>query len=139
VKDIKDFPITQNIEKLNCTLWSNVYYILEHVVEHHENPSTFHRIVDAIVFNLYFPDHMREREIDVLEFVERDIEKVMYPKLPASGAQKQDAFDTLPDTEKEKVIEQLHATWSDPENEVVKRIAQFKEKSPDILKPILES
>jgi len=39
----------------------------------------------------------------------------------------------------EQVIEQLHTKWTDPQNEVVKRMAQFKEKSPEILKPILES
>ncbi len=141
VKDIKDFPISQNIEKLNEMLWSNVYYILEYVVEHNENLSTFYRIVDCIVFNLYFPDHMQERNIDVLKHVEKDIEEVMYPKLPASALDehKQDVFETLSDTEKEEVIEKLHKKWTDPENEVVKRMAQFKEKSPDILKPILES
>jgi hypothetical protein len=48
-------------------------------------------------------------------------------------------FDNLDDIEKRKVIEQLHATWSDPQNEVVQRMAQFKEKSPNILKPILEA
>lgn len=34
--------------------------------------------------------------------------------------------------------EQLHTKWSDPQNEVRKRINSFPEKSPDILKPILE-
>jgi hypothetical protein len=48
-------------------------------------------------------------------------------------------FENLSDTEKEEVIEQLHQTWSHPDNEVVKRMALFKEKSPEILKPILES
>ena len=94
-------------------------------------------VIDALIFSLHFPDHMKEREIDVLEFVERDIASV-WPKHLAS-AQKQDAFDTLPDPEKEEVIEQLHQKWTDPDNEVVKRMGQFKEKSPDILGVILES
>ena len=84
---------------------------------------------DAYIFNLYFPDHMKERGIDVLEFVERDINEVMQGR----------EFEKLGDTEKEQVIEALHAKWSHPDNEVVKRMAMFKEKSPDILKPILES
>ncbi|MEA3495530.1 MAG: TaqI-like C-terminal specificity domain-containing protein, partial [Bacteroidota bacterium] len=96
----------------------------------------FMSFIDSLVFELYFPDHMREREIDVLEFVERD----MYSVLPASrDSQKQDAFDTLSNKEKEAVINQLHQKWTDPNNEVVKRMAQFKNKSPDILKVILES
>jgi hypothetical protein len=89
----------------------------------------FNEIINALVFNLYFPDHMKEREIDVLPFVERDIEKVMQGK----------EFEKLSDTEKEQLIEQLHQKWTDTDNEVVKRMAQFKEKSPDILKVIMES
>jgi len=88
----------------------------------------FQQILDAIIFELYFPDHMQEREIDVLQFVERDIEKAMRGR----------EFENLSDTEKEQVIEQLHQTWTDPENEVVKRMGMFKEKSPDILGVIME-
>jgi flagellar motor switch protein FliG len=61
--------------------------------------------------------------------VERDIEKVMQGR----------EFEKLSDTEKEQLIEQLHQKWTDTDNEVVKRMAQFKEKSPDILKVIMES
>ncbi|EON77725.1 putative restriction [Lunatimonas lonarensis] len=86
-------------------------------------------IIDSLILNLYFPDHMKERGIDVLEFVERDIEAVMQGR----------DFEVLSDPEKEAIIEQLHALWSDPENEVVKRMGMFKERSPEILKVILES
>jgi adenine-specific DNA-methyltransferase len=72
---------------------------------------------------------MNEREIDVLEFVELDIEKALQGR----------EFDSLSDAEKEKVIEQLHATWSHPDNEVRNRIKLFAVRSPEILKPILES
>lgn len=82
-----------------------------------------------MTINLLILDHMKERGIDVLEFVEKDIEEVMHGR----------EFSTLSDAEKEQVIESLHAKWSHPDNEVVKRMAMFKEKSPDILKPILES
>jgi hypothetical protein len=86
-------------------------------------------VLDAVVFNLYFPDHMQEREIDVLQFVERDLEKVIQGK----------EFEKLSDTEKEQVIEQLHQTWSHPDSEVRNRIKLFAVRSPEILKPILES
>lgn len=91
--------------------------------------STIETIIDSIVFNLYFPDHMNERDIDVLEFVERDIVEVMQGR----------EFENLDDTAKEKVIEQLYAKWTDPDNEVRDRIKLFAVRSPDILKPILES
>ncbi len=86
-------------------------------------------VLDGTVLEQYFPAHMKEREIDVLEFVERDMEKALQGR----------EFDSLPDAEKEKVIEQLHATWSHPDNEVRNRIKLFAVKSPEILKPILES
>jgi hypothetical protein len=49
-------------------------------------------IIDALVFNIYFPDHMNEREIDVLEFVELDIEKALQGR----------EFDSLSDARKRK-------------------------------------
>jgi hypothetical protein len=72
---------------------------------------------------------MQERGVDVLKFVERDVAEVLQGR----------EFEKLSDFEKEKVIEQLHVTWSHPKNEVRKRINLFKERSPEILKPILES
>jgi hypothetical protein len=89
----------------------------------------FIEIINAAIFDLYFPDHMREKEIDVLQFIQRDIEEVMQGKV----------FENLEDTTKQKVIEQLYAKWTDPDNEVLNRIKLFAARSPDILKPILES
>ena len=91
--------------------------------------STIFAAIDALIFNLYFPDHMKERGIDVLEFVEQDINEVMQGR----------DLDKLSDTEKEQVIEVLHAKWSHPDNEVRNRIKLFAVRSPEILKPILES
>lgn len=89
----------------------------------------FENIIDALVLELYFSSHLKELEIDILQFVERDLEKVMQGK----------EFEKLSDTEKEQVIEQLHQTWSHPDSEVRNRIKLFAVRSPEILKPILES
>lgn len=91
--------------------------------------SIFRKVQDALVFNLYFPDHMKERGIDVLDIMERDIDEVMQGR----------EFEKLSDAEKEQVIEALHAKWSHPDNEVRNRIKLFAVRSPEILKPILES
>lgn len=104
------------------------------VIIHHKRNKTgstllYEHILEGLIAELYFTDHMKELGIDVLKFVERDMQKVLQGR----------EFDNLDDAEKEKVIEQLHSIWSDPDNEVVKRMAQLKEKSPEILKPILES
>ena len=71
---------------------------------------------------------MKERKIDILQFVEKDIEEIMQGK----------EFETLNDSKKERVIAEFHKRWSDPNSEIVKRMNSFAEKSPDILKPILE-
>lgn len=86
------------------------------------------KVSNSLVNEAYLPDHIKVRKIDVLDFVEEDINNVFQGR----------AFETLSDAEKEKVIAQLHQKWTDLENEVVKRMAQFKEKSPDILKVIME-
>jgi len=89
----------------------------------------FDQIIDGMIFELYFPDHMKEKEIDILKFVEQDLKEIL----------DEDDFEQLPDEQKENVIEKLHKRWSDPASEIVKRMNSFAEKSPDILKPILES
>ena len=93
------------------------------------NHKCFKSVLDAYVFNLYFPDHMKERGIDVLQYIEHDISQIMGDE----------DFEKSSISRKEKVIEELYKCWSTPENEVLKRMALFDEKSPDILKPILES
>jgi hypothetical protein len=93
------------------------------------NQNKLNIVTDPIVFECFFPDHMKERGINVLEFVERDINEVMQGR----------EFEKLSDTEKEQVIEVLHAKWSHPDNEVRNRIKLFAVRSPEILKPILES
>ncbi len=72
---------------------------------------------------------MKERNIDVLKFVEEDINEVINNK----------GFNALSDTQKDEAISKLSSRWSDPSNEIVKRMNSFAEKSPEILKPILES
>ena len=91
--------------------------------------NTICTVIDSVVFELYFPDHMKEKEIDILKFVEQDLKGVLG----------EDDFEQLPDDQKENVIEKLHKRWSNPDSEIVKRMNSFAEKSPDILKPILES
>jgi hypothetical protein len=87
------------------------------------------KLNDAIVYNLYFPDHMIEKGIDILKYVKQDILE----------ATKEIEFNKLSNPEKENVLEKLHFKWSHPDNEVRNRILLFAVRSPDILKPILES
>lgn len=129
VKKLRSFPVKKGNSRINIIIESAVDFARFHRRNSRSTANIIENTIDALVFNLYFPDHMKERGIDVLEFVERDIDEVMQGR----------EFEKISDAEKEQVIEALHAKWSHPDNEVVKRMAQFKEKSPEILKPILES
>jgi Alw26I/Eco31I/Esp3I family type II restriction m6 adenine DNA methyltransferase len=127
--EIDVFPIANELHK-KISLTSLFYRLINKLVFNTSNlVNFFEEVSNALIFNLYFPDHMKERGIDVLESVERDIDEVMRGR----------EFEKLSDTEKEQVVEQLHTKWSHPDNEVVKRMGMFKEKSPEILKVILES
>ena len=71
---------------------------------------------------------MEDKNIEIIHLVEKQLKYELGDK----------THFKMTDLEKRKVIKQLHARWSHPENEVRKRINSFPEKSPDILKPILE-
>ncbi len=89
----------------------------------------FLAINNGLVFELYFSDHMKEKQIGILQFVEKDLAEVMQDR----------DFEQLSDSEKESIINQLHARWTHPDSEVRNRIKLFAVRSPEILKPILES
>lgn len=99
------------------------------LVYNNQNIQSIKEVIDALIFDLHFSDHMKERSINVLDFVERDINEVMKGR----------AFERYSDTEIEQVIEQLHQKWTDPDNEVRNRIKLFAVRSPEILRPIIES
>jgi len=127
---ILEIPIYKPEEPLQLLFSSIVDCILfSKEIEFQVKSKTFETIIDALVFQLYFPDHMKEKEIDILKFVEQDLKEVL----------NKDDFEQLPDEQKENVIKKLHKRWSNPASEIVKRMNSFAEKSPDILKPILES
>ena len=129
VKDIKEFPLPKKFENLKKTFWSTFYQIISSSEKYLISKTVFSYVVDAVCLNLYFPEHMKELGIDVIDLVENDINEVM----------KNRDFEKLNDSEKENVIEQIYAKWSHPDNEVRNRIKLFAVRSPEILKPILES
>lgn len=104
--EIIQFPIPTIISS-NTKLLETSYFVMNYVQTNRKSSkNVFEQTINALVFNLYFPEHMKECGIDVLGFVERDIKGVM------NGRE----FESLDDTEKEQVIEQLHAIWSHPDN-----------------------
>jgi len=127
--EIIQFPIPNIIIDFVGIL-KDFYYIMNHFMNKSLRVSPlFESFMNAIVFNLFFLDHMKEREIDVLDFVESDIRKVLQAN----------EFEKLKEDEKEIAIAQLLTIWNDPNNEVRNRIKLFAVRSPEILKPIIES
>ena len=119
---ISKIPIPKNTNSSTMT-------IIVDIIQYRYKSSVFDDIYNALAFNYYFSDHMKEREIDVIDYVQKDIENSLQGQ----------EFKILADVEKEKVIEQLQATWSHPDNKVRNRIKLFAVRSPEILKPIIES
>ncbi len=83
--------------------------------------------LELLIIELYFKEMINGSNIEINELAYKEISTLC-----------DDSFENLNDSKKEQVIEQLSDRWSDPENEVRKRINSFPTKSPDILKPILE-
>ena len=123
-------PVLQPESKDTIMLIEELVEILVYAkIEGIKKLNSLQQIIEGIIIELYFSDHMKEREIDILKFVGKDFADVTQVSV----------FEKLSDTNKVQVIEQLHQTWSHPDNEVRNRMKLFAVRSPEILKPILES
>jgi len=91
--------------------------------------SNFESIIDGFIFSIYFKEEMIENSIYVNKFLLTDINKELGNK----------KFNDLSNEKKQMVVTELEELWMHPDNEVRNRIKLFAVRSPDILKPILES
>ena len=89
----------------------------------------FEEVIDGCVFDLYFTDYMRIKNLDITQLVEKEITKI-------TGLSD---FSTMDDKLKSEIIWRLYETLSHPDHPVKNRILKFPISSPDILKPILEN
>ncbi len=135
--DYKTQFISQYPIKLNCSFEFPIISLSNFINSINEREgisstnacSIFTDVLDGLVFELYFPNHIKEKEIDILQFVEKNLSEVMQDR----------DFEQLTDSEKENIINRLYARWTHPDSEVRNRIKLFAVRSPEILKPILES
>lgn len=99
--------------------------------QHNKKVSTdiIEQVIDGIICEFYFQERMTAVEINILKLVEQDLHEVTNSQ----------PFNHLSKDQKETVAAQLRQKWSHPDNEVHRRMSLFAERSPDILKPILES
>ena len=89
----------------------------------------FESILDAAILEVYFSQHLLELNLDIIKYLEAD----------ANEALGKSVFLKLNNQEKYALIDNLYSVWSHPNNEARNRIKLFAVRSPEILKPILES
>lgn len=89
----------------------------------------FEKILDGIVLELYFEKHMKDRSLNILDFVHENLQQEF----------EQNRFDKTPYELKESKIIKLFTVFTEPDNPIKNRMQLFAIKSPEILKPIIES
>lgn len=83
----------------------------------------FERIIDGCIYELYFPEHMREKEINILDDVVNRIIPI-------------DNLTTI--EEKKNTIWNIFSSIKKTDNPIRSRLELFATRSPEILKLIIE-
>jgi tRNA1(Val) A37 N6-methylase TrmN6 len=87
------------------------------------------KIIDGLVFELYFEEHMKEKSINIFEYLVQHFRELNID------------LSTLPDEKNEilDLAEKLILKLSNPDDMVQSRIKLFAIRSPEILRPYLDS
>ncbi len=127
---IKPFPVPEKIPtEITSVVETLVDYIL--YIKAENNPISdlvsnkfisdyFERIIDGCIYELYFPKHIKDNDIDIVEATY----KLIKP-LDCS-------------TEKSITIWDVFTNVKKNNNQVQKRLELFSLRSPEVLKPIIE-
>lgn len=113
-------------QKLLETLYDYQHYCYSHITE--DNSMTelfvdlFNDIIDGCVYELFFREHMKEREIDIISYLYEVIK-------PIDGRDEYDTFNT---------IASVHSQIFTTNNPVRTRLKLFVSRSPEYLKPIIQ-
>ncbi len=98
--------------KANTEQKINEYVSNEHIIQ------SFEDVINACVYELYFAEHMKEKEIDVLRFAK-------------------DLIKPIDKSEKAKeIINSVYSKLKEPSNEIRNRMMLFATRSENILLPI---
>ena len=82
----------------------------------------FEKIIDGCVYELFFKEHMKEREIDIMNYLYQKI-------IPIDG---------LSDEDKNNTIISVHSSIFMTDNPVRTRLKLFVSRSPEYLRPIIQ-
>jgi len=92
----------------------NEYVPNNHIAE------TFEEVIDAMVFELYFPDDFKKANINFIEYAERDFRSI----------------EGLEDSDKKEVIHQAYQTLREKHNEIRNNLKLMDIRLADIVMPI---
>ncbi len=130
---IKPFPVPQTIssdaEYVISTLCDYILFIksqntdISNLVSNKLISDYFERIIDGCIYELYFGEHMREQEINIVDSAMGLIKSIS-----------QLSFDN----EKSETILDTFLTIKKTDNPIRNSLELFALKSPDLLKPIIE-
>lgn len=89
----------------------------------------FETVIDGCVFELYFKEHMIQREVNITDLVNKELSILISNK----------SFQEFDNDHQREIIKKFYDQISYPDHSVRNRILKFPILSPDILKPILKA
>ncbi|MCW3805731.1 Eco57I restriction-modification methylase domain-containing protein [Plebeiibacterium marinum] len=127
VKDVKEFPLPQL--EINNPISTIVDYILKlkklkqlnEFVPNSHISEIFEEVIDAMVFEVYFPEEFKKAGISFITYAERDFESI-------EGKQEE---------EQREIIHNAYQKLREKDNEIRNNLKAMKIELRDLLMPIL--
>ncbi len=122
-------PQDRNTQNLIAELVDYILFLksstdISDLVSNSSISAFYERIIDGCVFELYFPHHMSERNINILEFADKFIKPIS---------------KCFSENEKAGVVLSTFLSIKKTNNEIRNRLDLFTINSPEILKQIIEN
>ena len=132
---IEDLPIKINfndntflnyVVDILIELKLNKFGSVSDIIENNHIANFFEELIDAIVFEIYFPEEMQAKDIAVISQIEAILQK-----------NKAETFAELTNKDQKEMVAQLYFAFK--ESEVQQKMRKFVTASPEVLKVILQS
>jgi hypothetical protein len=129
VKDVREFPLPENFNKIEVLnylvdiiiLIKNSKNIIFDPVPNLHIAETFEEVIDALVFELYFSEEFSEKKIEIKKHT-----KTLFKKI-----------EGLSEKEQIKSIQEIYQTLREKDNPLRNQIKLMKIELKDLLLPIL--
>lgn len=125
IQNCKRIPFTPHESVIPTLLYSYISNLLEHQSQLLVDANTitaFENLIDAFIFELYFPSEFSSAGVEIGKYVERDFAPIL---------------DTMSDAEKSAVIQSAYALLADPSHDISRNMSLMYEALGDLLEPIL--